>query len=202
MINTVRKFAVIFVCLALCAALAYGQPGGRRRGGQPSDTPAMKDKLAARQPTGQQMSEQQKQNLQKLQNDLNAIKQGSTVTQEQKTALKNDLLAIADGATKPNPALVQQLANDLAEALADGKLSNAEKTKLAKDLDAVMDSASIPPAEVQQAIADAQAILTASGITKEEVQTVVKDLQAIAAEAQKNLQNGANKARARFKGLN
>ena len=220
----VRSFAFTLVSLTLLSSLAVAQPSRNRaagRLGEKASSPAEMStgqaaiqtnnaqtgqRMAGRRgtvekPTGANLSAQQQQNLQKLQTDLQAIKQGSTVTEAQITALKNDLLAMADGATKPDAALVQKLAADVAAAVADGKLSNAEKAKLAQDLDAVMDSANIPEAEVQQAISDAQAILTASGITKTEVQTVVKDLQAIAAEAKKNAQSAGTTARGRLQGL-
>ena len=138
-------------------------------------------------PSGQNMSQQQQQNINKLVTDLNAIKAGSQVTPAMKAALKNDLLAMADGATKPDPALVSKLANDLSAALADKTISAQEKQKLSKDLYAVMNSANIPPAEAQQAIADAQTLLQASGLNKQDAQLIVADLQAIAAEAKKNL---------------
>lgn len=153
-------------------------------------------------PTGSNLSPTQQQNLQKLQADLQAIKQGSQVTPEQKQALKNDLLAMADGATKPDQALVQQLANDLADAMSDGSIDSKEKAKLANDLQKVMASANIPMDEVNQAIADAQAILAASGVTKSDVQTIVNDLKAIASEAKNNAPNGGAKAagmKGRFK---
>ncbi|MBL8204511.1 MAG: hypothetical protein JNM09_09805 [Blastocatellia bacterium] len=154
---------------------------------------------ARTKPTGSNLSPTQQQNIQKLQADLQAIKQGSQVTTEQKQALKNDLMAMADGATKPDPALVQQLANDLSEAIADGSIDSKEKAQLANDLQKVMNSAGIPPEEVNQAIADAQAILASSGVDKSAVQTIVNDLKAIATEAKNNAPNGGAKA-AGFKG--
>mgnify|MGYP007071127560 CR=1 FL=1 len=145
-------------------------------------------------PSVSNLSPTQQQNLQKLQADLQAIKQGSQVTTEQKQALKNDLLAMADGATKPDQALVQQLANDLADAMSDGSIDSKEKAKLANDLQKIMNSANIPPEEVNQAIADAQAILTSSGVDKSDVQTIVNDLKAIATEAKNNAPNGGARA--------
>lgn len=224
MIITVRSFALTLASLTLLSSLALAQPGRNRAANRTNErasgaaemntgqtgiqtmNAATGQRMAGRRgtsekPTGANLSAQQQQNLQKLQADLQAIKQGSTVTEAQITALKNDLLAMADGATKPDAALVQKLAADVSAALADGKLTNAEKAKLAQDLDAVMDSANIPEAEVQQAISDAQALLAASGITKEEVQTVVKDLQAIATEAKKNLQTAGSNAKGRLQGL-
>jgi hypothetical protein len=224
MLNTIRNFTAAVVALGMCSSLAIAQIGARA-GNRPALNPPTGNAVAGQRnnpaanrtsgeapqrlggrrgsgekPTGSQLSEQQQQNLQKLQSDLQAIKQGSQVTPEQKQALKNDLLAMADGATKPDPALVQQLANDLSAALADGNVSNAEKAKLTKDLDAVMDSASIPAAEVQQAISDAQAILTASGVDKADVQTIVKDLQAIANEAKKNAQAAGSTVKGKLQG--
>lgn len=145
-------------------------------------------------PSGANLTPTQQQNIQKLQADLQAIKQGSQVTPQQKQALKNDLLAMAEGATKPDAALVQQLANDLADAMADGSIDSKEKAKLANDLQKVMNSANIPPEEVNQAIADAQATLTASGVDKSDVQTIVNDLKAIATEAKNNAPTGGARA--------
>ncbi|MBU0896686.1 MAG: hypothetical protein KKB76_03610, partial [Candidatus Omnitrophica bacterium] len=59
-----------------------------------------------------EMSDTQKENINKLKTDLMNIKEGSEVTEAQKEAFKNDLLAIADGATRPDPALTEQLVND------------------------------------------------------------------------------------------
>jgi hypothetical protein len=137
-------------------------------------------------PTGSRMSTTQQQNVQQLQSDANAIKQGSQVTQAQKDALKNDLNSMAKGASCPDPALTEQLTNDLSQAMAESQLSGKEKAKLMGDVEAVMNSANISKAQVNQAIADAQAILTASGISQAQAQAIVNDLKAIAAEAQKN----------------
>lgn len=209
MLNTIRNVSAAFVTMVLFASLAQAQIGARA-GNRASVTPPTGGAEGAaraggrrgtgEKPSGANLSEQQQKNVQKLQSDLQAIKQGSQVTSEQKLALKNDLLAMADGATKPDAALVQQLATDLSAALADGNVSNQEKAKLAKDLDAVMDSANVPAAEVQQAITDAQAILSASGVSKSEVQTVVTDLQAIASEAKKNAQAAGATAKGRLQG--
>src|SRR5258706_16475532 len=99
MINTVRGFALTIVCLTWLASLAFAQVvGGRggaqfgqRMGGQrgsaqapnqSQDAPPLKDKIAARngggaaKPSGKNLSAQQQKNLQKLQTDLNSIKQG------------------------------------------------------------------------------------------------------------------------------
>jgi hypothetical protein len=148
----------------------------------PTSAPARK----SAKPTGSRLSPTQQQNVSQLKDDLNAIQQGSTVTQAQVQALSQSLQAMADGAVKPNPATVDKLAADLSQATADGKMSSAEKARLAADVQAVMNSAQIPAAEVNQAIADAQAILQASGVTRAEAQAVAADLRAIASELQSN----------------
>lgn len=180
----------LFVISAFTVTTQAQRIGGRAN----KPNPEAARNVEGSKPSGTHLSETQKQNLQKLQADLQAIQQGSQVTTEQKQALKNDLMAMAEGATKPDPALVQQLANDLSEAIADGSIDNKEKAQLANDLQKVMTSANIPPEEVNQAIADAQAILTASGVDKSEVQTIVSDLKAIATEAKNNAPNGGAKA--------
>jgi hypothetical protein len=135
---------------------------------------------------GTKMSDQQKANLQNLQNDLLGIKADSQVTPEQKDALAYSLMAMADGATKPDQTTVDKLASDLSEAMADGTMSNRERVMLANDVASVMNSANIPQSEVDQAVVAAQNILAASGISKNDVQMIVKDLKVIAAEGQKN----------------
>lgn len=132
------------------------------------------------------MSDAQQQNVQNLATDLSSIKEGSSVTQEQKDALSTSLMALADGATQPDPALVETLASDLSDALADGDLSNKEMIQLANDLETVMNSANLEADEVAQAVSDAQSILDASGIDASDVETIVRDLEAIAEEAQSN----------------
>ena len=182
---TLTFLALIFTqTLPAYAQRPFG--GGRSRAGanvgdaQRQAPPAMQ---GGRNRSGSRMSPTQQQNIQKLQADLQAIKQGSQVTPEMKQALKNDLMAMADGATKPDQALVQALANDLSKAMADSSISNQEKAQLTKDLYAVMNSANVPASEVNQAISDAKTILTASNVSQQDVQTIVKDLKAIGSEA-------------------
>ncbi|MFN0112200.1 MAG: hypothetical protein ACKVZH_25345 [Blastocatellia bacterium] len=194
-IKSIITVFMLTVCLAALSATAFAQRAGGRLG--KTGTEPSGNARTGNKPSGSHISEAQQQNIQKLTSDLQAIKKGSQVTPEMKTALKNDLMAMADGATKPDPALVEKLATDLADAMSDGAISNAEKAKLTNDLYAVMNSANIPAAEVNQAIADAQAILAASGVDKQDAQLIVSDLKAIAAEAQKNLPNSGGTQRSR-----
>jgi Skp family chaperone for outer membrane proteins len=132
------------------------------------------------------LSANQQENVDKLKDDLSAIKSGSSVTQAQKDALKNSLITLAEGTVKPDKALVQTLAGDLAQALADGNISGQEQINLANDLQKVMNSANIPKDEVTAAIANIQAILESSNISSTDVQTIVNDLKAITNTAKGN----------------
>ncbi len=117
-----KLFTITLLAITMFTLSTQAQrPGGR---GQRTTEGTAATRTGA---TGQNLSPTQQQNIQKLQADLNAIKQGSQVTAEQKQALKNELMAMADGATKPDPALVQQIANDFADAMSDGSTDNKEK---------------------------------------------------------------------------
>lgn len=140
-------------------------------------------------PTGANMSEPQKKNVQELIVDLQSIANSSTVTQEQVKALGNSLMILAQGTTKPSQQSVDKLAQDLADALSDGGLSKIEIQRLAEDIAAVMDSANIPQAEVQAAIAHAKGVLESSGVDKGDMQEIKYDLEQIAAELSKNVNN-------------
>lgn len=139
------------------------------------------------------MSDQQKANVEKLVADLQAIKTGSQVTQEQKNKLALDLKTLAQGANKPSKESVEKLATDFSAALQDKQISKDEQAALTTDFQQVLNSANISPSEVETVVKDAQEILVASGITKEDGDLIVSDLKAIAAEIQKNLQSSKNK---------
>ena len=72
---------------------------------------------------------QQKQNLNQLKADLQAIYKKSAVTTGQKQTVVNDLKKILSGASMPSEQSVQALANDLSKALADGTLTPTEAVK-------------------------------------------------------------------------
>jgi len=130
------------------------------------------------------MSSEQQGNVQKLADDLRALRSASDVTNEQIEALAGSLAELADGATKPDQSLVDALATDLASAMADSEISPKEALQLANDLDAVMSSANVSAEEVQSAIDDAKAILESSGVSKSDVDKIVADLEAIANAAE------------------
>lgn len=140
-------------------------------------------------PTGKNLSSKQKTNVTELVKDLQDIKSGSTVTQDQVKTLANSLMTLAQGTTKPNPATVDKLAADLADVISDGGVSNSDIKLICDDLKEVMNSANIPQSEVDAAIQNAQAIFIASGVNKGDALEVQADLEAIAKELKKNVGN-------------
>jgi hypothetical protein len=138
-------------------------------------------------PSGPQgISQAQQQNIDKLQNDLTAIKAGSEVSPEQKQLLATDLTTLAKGATKPSKNSLTKLANDLSAALADKNVSAKDQGPLAKALNIVVNSANISPTQAQAFIKAAQDVLTKSGVPTQAAQTVGTDLKAIISELQKS----------------
>ncbi len=162
--------------------LSGGSRPERTRPAAPPERSRTRPESAPAKPAGENLSEQQKANLQALQADLAAIKSGWAVTPEQKTAVRNSLAAIADGATKPSEASVSALADSLTTALSDQTVSMQEKAQITKNVQAVLQSANIPAEEVEALIASTSALLTATGVSKDEATAVADDLRAIAAE--------------------
>jgi hypothetical protein len=193
---TLRLLVLVSLFTSASMALSAGPLGGARpERTRTADAPertrsrssgAEGAATARSKPTGENLSEQQKTNLQTLQADLAAIKAGSTVTSEQKVAVKTSLAAIADGATKPSEESVAALSDSLTNALSDQSVSAQEKAQITKSVQAVLQSANVPQAEVGALLASTSALLTASGLTKAEVEAVANDLRAIAAELKAN----------------
>lgn len=148
----------------------------------------------APKPTGANLSDKQKKNVQELITDLQSIAAGSTVTQDQITALGQSLMTLAQGTTKPSQASVDQLAADLADVLSDGGLSKNDIKLLAEDISAVMNSANIPQSEVDAVIASVQTVFQASGVDQGDLQEIRYDLEKIAAEIRKNVGSAKEKA--------
>lgn len=179
-----KKITLIALVFSLTAGPVFAGPRGDRI------ADAATRSAARAEPTGEHMSDLQKKNLATLQSDLEAVKAGSEVTQEQKDALAKSLAAIPDGATKPSDEAVAALAGSLAEAKADGKMEPNEAKQLASDVMKVLESAGVPPEEVQAAMTDAKAVLEASGVDKADAELVASHLKRIADEIQKNVDLG------------
>ena len=199
-----RLTFVVLLAVTIVAIDAFAQPpGGRLRSGaasangtfqKPAERPTRTRPESVPQPTGQNLTVDQKANLQHLQTDLNAIKAGSTVTPEQKTAVADSLAAVADGATRPSDESITALANSLTTATADGNLTPKEKKQLSENIEAVLNSPGIPPEEVAALVSSTEALLTASGVSKEDAETLANDMRAIGEEIQANAGSHASAA--------
>lgn len=195
------KSILTLLALLVATVPAFAGPLGGGGGNRPAPTGShlanakAKARSAAENHTaGQNMSDQQKANVQKLQSDLASIKAGSTVTEAQKQAVKDSLTALADGAVKPSEESVIALADSLTTALADEDLTPQEKIQIANSVEAVLTSANISQAEVEALVASTQALLVASGVTREEARTVADDLRAIGIELRANATAAATQA--------
>lgn len=133
-----------------------------------------------------QISEQQKENLLTLWNDLQQFTEDSTLVKEDIVALVATVHEIIDGASQPDPTLVAQLKYDFLWAIADQKITTFEFLVLKADLEQVLASAGIEPEEIEAFLEQLQHVVQASGLTSEEVAMLLDDLQAIIEEIQNN----------------
>lgn len=134
------------------------------------------------------ISEQQQLNIAKLAADLQSIRSGSEITEEQKQQLAEDLQALIEGSVKPSTESLEKLVDDLSAAFSDGQIPVSEQLKLVNDMLAVLNSANIPAEEMEAVIQDIQEIVSAGGVTEEEAQMIADDLRAIVTE----IQNGGS----------
>lgn len=188
--------------LLLMSASAEAQRGDRDREAT-SPTRASADRTAdpprgrtqaERAPTterspGGTVSEEQKGNVAKLRDDLQALGNGVKSAEDEIRDLATDLQGM--GLQKPDPASTQQLARDLQSALSDASLSPQEMLQLSQSLAAVMDSAGMSMQELQQIQDDVEAILIASGVSRNDVEAILRDLEAIWAAANPGARSGS-----------
>jgi hypothetical protein len=159
---------------------------------------------AVPQPTGTNVSLEQKTNLLKLQGDIKALKAGMNASDIAKytAAVKADLEAmVAGGVTRPTPGSVAKLGEDLVTALTNpttgssGKpLSASEKDQLARQINDILVSSGLTYDEVNRLVGDLKGLLLATNISASDVQLLVSDLQGIANEARKNTGGAAKTA--------
>ena len=171
-----KKVTMLAVCFGLAAGPVFAGP---------AVADAEKKTEVSVQPTGEHMSDAQKQNLEMLKKELVNIQASSEVTDAQKESLAKSLSAITEGATKPSEESVQALASSLSAAKADGEVAPEEAMKIAQDLSTVFNSANVSTDEVKAAVTDVQTIMEASGVDKATVEKLVADLMVIGEEMQK-----------------
>jgi hypothetical protein len=130
----------------------------------------------------------QQANIDKLGDDLAAIKAGVRVPLDQRQQIQADALVLAKGAAKPSPQSLTNLVKDLSLAIA-GKSVNLKETspaQLAHHLNIIVNSMNLTPGQVQAAIIAARNLLLTSGVPEDDYKPVVADLNAIVTELQKN----------------
>lgn len=127
-----------------------------------------------------------KQNLTRLQTDLNAIKPDATNSDEVKLSLERDFSTLAKGSVRPSKASLTKLADDLSAALSASGVTLREEGQLSQAINAIVNSSLITPAQAQTFVVVAQTSLKSSGVSDNNVATITADLKAIIAEIQKS----------------
>ncbi len=132
------------------------------------------------------MSAAQQALVDRLENDLTAIKAGATVTDQQKTGLQTDMATLAKGANQPSKTNLAKLAADLATGLADKGVTEKDMAQLAKAINIVANCGPLTQARAQAYVTAAQGILKSSGVSDANIQPISADLKAIITEIQKS----------------
>lgn len=130
------------------------------------------------------ISDQQKENLAQLAQDLNAIHDDSDVTQAQLENLASDVANVLDGATQPSQESIDQLQQTFQAAIEDGQISTVEVIQLKQDFSAVLESANISQDELLAVYEDVLGIVDASNITQDDIDAIASDVTAIREEFQ------------------
>ncbi len=135
---------------------------------------------------GQNISDQQKENIKQLLQDLERLKEESEVTDEQKEALVDSFVAVFDDATRPDSETVVEFATSLQDALEDGEVSLSEYRDLKEDFNAILESANISPDEVKGFVNALQDVIDSSNVDRDDLEVIASDLAAIREEFQEN----------------
>ncbi len=147
-----------------------GQPS------QPATPPpaAPPQKLIAPNPAQIQL-----QNVNKIKNDIAAIRADAQIVQGKIQKLAADLLAAARGTRKPSPGALNKLAASLATSLAGKTLESAQELRLAQDLEAVVNGAKISQLQADSYVSDVQAILQVAGAKRNEAASAADEVKAV-----------------------
>ncbi len=126
----------------------------------------------------------QRQHINLLAAQLNAIRPGAQISPLQKQTLLNTLRFGALGPTKPSADSLNKLINDLASAWPARGFSPQQKAQLALDLSRTLNCQNLSPAEAQLVINDARRVFQSSALSSEVVESLTGDLVAIVNEVQ------------------
>lgn len=129
----------------------------------------------------------QQANIDKLTEDLGAIKAGVRVPLDQRAQMHTNVLVLAKSA-KPSGQAVTNLVKDLCMAIAGSGVALKEggPSQIAHAINVVVNSVNLSSSQVQPVIISARNALLTGGVPEDDYKPVVNDLNAIVTELQKN----------------
>jgi hypothetical protein len=128
----------------------------------------------------------QQANIDKLTEDIAAIKPGVRVPLDQRAQIHADALVLAKSA-KPSGQSLTNLVKDLSLALA-GKsvaLKDSGPAQLARYINVIVNSMNLASSQVQPVIIAARNVMLTSGVPEDDYKPIVADMNAIVTELQK-----------------
>jgi hypothetical protein len=130
----------------------------------------------------------QQANIDKLAEDLAAIKAGVRVPLDQRAEIQTNVLALAKGTVKPSGQSVTNLVKSLSLALAGSGVGLKEggSAQIARSINVVVNSVNLSPSQVQPVIIAARNALLTGGVPEDDYKPVVTDMNAIVTELHKS----------------
>ncbi len=128
----------------------------------------------------------QKQSVDKLKADLDALEAKAEITPDMVATLEKTIAHAIGGTQKPSTDAICSLAKRAATMTADGKLSAKEVLELQGCVQAVLFSASITEAQITDLRTELTNKLKAANVASSDVQNLVGDAAAVASTAQLN----------------
>ena len=128
---------------------------------------------------------QLKDNLDKLDSDIAAMKYAAAVTNGMKQTLETDFVSFAKGSVRPSNTNLTKLADDLCTALGGKNISERDQGQLARAVNVVINNSMVTAAQAKSFVTVAQTSLKSAGVADADLKTVTTDLNAILDEVQK-----------------
>ena len=161
-----------------------GVPPKSQPGTVPSsgNTPAAPQPLTQKSPAPTSPAQIQKQNVNKLKNDIAAFLVDKQVSQEKIEKFATNLTATARGPRRPSAATINKLANAIGTQLTAKTLDAAEQLRLAENLDAIVNGAKLSRLQTQAYVSDVQSILERAGVKSADAVAVADEVKATISE--------------------
>ncbi len=128
---------------------------------------------------------QLKDNLDRLDSDISAMRYAAAVSNGMKQTLEADFVTFAKGSVRPSSTNLTKLADDLCAALGGKNISERDQGQLARAVNVVINNSMVTAAQAKSFVTVAQTSLKSAGVADAAVQTVTADLNAILDEVQK-----------------